>query len=322
MDKSDKAPKKKVKGVIPKSARSKKPSKKKSTKVKISETTEQSLSSQEESTTEDTYFPGGIETLLDVPNRKPLPHIPQGKRGPKHRLADLVLHAPKLYQKMIIRLRAGVSPNIAAEVCGIAERTFYEWGQKGAEDAHHYNEETGEFDPIDSFYSRFYHDVRRAIAVKAAECEEAIAEGDPAKWLSRGPGRVFGRNWGKNPEKTPPSQALSHDPNSPHGSSRKSLPAPLEDDAFEGTFSVNGGNKNGVHPNQGHEQSTSGPSQMGEELSGSTLKLTPAQEYEALQVWENIGQIQLSPEMKKAYEDQMSQSNVPTLEGEVEDEDE
>lgn len=265
-------------------------------------------------------FPDGLETLLEVPYRKALPQLIQAKDGPKQKLPEIIKFAPKLYAKMIGMLRNGVSPNVASEVCGIVERTFYKWGEQGAYDANHVDEMTGEPDPIDSYYSRFYMDVRRAIATKASECEMDIASKDSRKWLSIGPGKIFGGKWGKNPEKA----ALP----SPRAGDQQALPAPSSDDIVEGVFSINHQASNS-HGSNGQTVQEGIPSLLpnGSQGTGHTLPLSANQEYEALSVLEGIGQITLSPAMKKAYEDQLSldhANNDPdageALEGEVEDE--
>jgi hypothetical protein len=269
-------------------------------------------------------FPDGIETLLDVDGRKALPQFPQHKPGRKNKLYELIQFAPDLYAKMIQHLAAGISPNVAAECCGIAERTFHEWGEKGAQDANNVTpvqQADGtiiyEDDPIDSYYSRFFYDVRRAIATKAAQCEAKLAEVDPIKWLSRGSGRIFGGKWGKNPDKPTQQTVL-------RGQGQQALPAP-EDDAIEGTFTVRPqlqGSSNAESPNQPHAQDSENdvPAQ-GQAPNHSVLHITPEQEYEVLKVWDSIEQIKLSDAIKQAYEDQAS-TNDDDIDNEVDGDDE
>lgn len=274
-------------------------------------------------------FPEGIETLLEVEGRKQLPQFSQGKPGRKNKLYELIKFAPDLYAKMIQQLAAGVSPNVAAECCGIAERTFFEWGELGARDANNIDEETGELDPIDSYYSRFYMDVRRAVATKAAECEAKLAEVDPIKWLSRGSGRIFGGKWGKNPDKPTPSIPLR---------GQQALPAP-EEDAIEGTFTVkpqltsqgqpshDSSTQSGIDTPSSNSPTDSLPSPSPNQ-NHSVLPISPETEFEALKVLEGIGQIQISEALRQAYEDQASDnddndtdtdnSDDSVLEGEVE----
>lgn len=238
-------------------------------------------------------FPGGIETLLETASRKPLPQIPQQK-GRKCLLYDIVLHAPKLYAKMIGQLRMGVSPEVAAEVCGIGERTFYEWAQRGRLDLDRLNE-SGEPDPLDSFFSRFYLDVRRAIATQAADCEIKLAEIDPKRWLTVGPGRIFGQKWAKD-------KATGGSP--PHAS----LPSPAED-VIDATFTVNHGDPNGraaVTDNPAGNPAALPPGRsVGTAGSQTPLQISVAQELETLEVLEEIGMLQLNDSIRKAYQQQL-----------------
>jgi hypothetical protein len=273
--------------ILPLSSAPKKTAKKVPKKAKKPDSVEEdeplyTLPSQEEDPLS-LLFPEGLETLLEVPYRKELPQLsPQGF-GPKERLPRLIKDSPKAYARMIGLLRNGVSPNVAAEVCGIVERTFYQWGKQGQLDAENIDLSTGEADPIDSYYSRFYLDVRRAIAVKASECEMDIAAKDSRKWLSVGPGRIFGNAWSKNPEKVSSQDQLS----------------PPADEPFAVSHT----------PQQraiGVDGSTLSPGSPGSPGSHTTLPLSTSQEYEALKVLEGIAQLTMSDAMKKAYDDQLS----------------
>jgi hypothetical protein len=134
-----------------------------------------------------------IETLLNVRGRKPLPDSTEisksDRRGPKFKLFEIITHAPDLYAKMIMFIRNGVSFNVACECVGIGESTFYEWGQRGASDFQA---------NADTYFSRFYRDVRRAAALATCQAEMEIKALDPKKWLAHGPGRIFGDAWRKS----------------------------------------------------------------------------------------------------------------------------
>lgn len=255
------------------------------------------------------------ETLLDSPLRKQLPQIPQ-RKGPKCLLHEIILHNPDLYARLIMLIRNGVSFNVAAEMCGISERRFFEWAQLGERDT--YLEP-----PLDSFYSRFYLDVRRAAATKTAECEQKIGALSPTKWLSQGPGRIFGGRWGQTP------QGKSLPRTNPDGT--PSLPPP--DEAIDGAFTITHDpshlpaqlllqeNSDEVSPgtSPSNQRSTNAQGVGGK---ASTCPLSPEQEYEALEVLESIGQVTLSPSMRKAFQEQISSDAVPEQVPNQEDEDE
>lgn len=140
--------------------------------------------SQEEPTPENLALPGGLETLLDTPYRKDLPEVPRA--GRKSILIDLVQYSPALYAKMMLYIQQGVYYHVAAECIGVNENTFHDWATRGNQDLK---------DEKDTFYSRFFLDVKRAVAVARAECEVEIKKKDPRRWLSSGPGRMFGGQW-------------------------------------------------------------------------------------------------------------------------------
>lgn len=130
-------------------------------------------------------------TLLDIPDAVPLPDLPPAKGRP-FTLPDIVKLTPHIYAKLITFIRCGASGNAAAEVVGICEKTFYEWCHIGSL-------EMAQDPAPDTYYTRFFNDIRRAVAVKRSELEIEIAATDPKKWLSHGPGRIFGDNWRDTP---------------------------------------------------------------------------------------------------------------------------
>jgi len=140
-------------------------------------------------------------TLLDITDRVPLPQIPPSNGRP-FTLPDIVQLTPHIYAKLITFIRCGASGNAAAVVIGICERTFYEWCAIGGDQMRE--------NPVpDTYFTRFYNDIRRAVAVKRTELEVEIAATDPKRWLSHGPGRIFGDNWNdrlpsRDPQSLPP----------------------------------------------------------------------------------------------------------------------
>lgn len=128
--------------------------------------------------------PGGILTNLDIEGRKPLPEIVDGRY--RSLLHDIVEHNPDTYAEFIMLIKQGAYYHTAAEACGISEKTLADWSRKGRRDL-----DTA----TDSVYSRLTLDVRRAVAKARVKREIQIAETDPKKWLSLGPGRIFGNQW-------------------------------------------------------------------------------------------------------------------------------
>lgn len=131
-------------------------------------------------------FPGGMLTLLDIPGRKELPEVDRSIRHPL--LVDIVEHTPDLYAELITIIRSGAYIHVAAEAIGITERALRKWIQQGGKDVEA---------ELDTYYARFVYDIRRAIAQCRADKERKVAETDPKTWLSKGPGRIFGDQWGK-----------------------------------------------------------------------------------------------------------------------------
>jgi hypothetical protein len=166
-------------------------------------------------------------TLMDVPDREDLPPIPN--TGRPCFLVQIVTESPDLYKQIITLIRHGVVGHVAAVRLGVNQNTFYSWCKQG-------KSELEEEFPPDTFYTRFYNDVLRAVATKRAELEMEIALTDPKKWLSHGPGRIFGDNWRDTPnnsEGIPHTLALE----APAGS-KKATPDPDEDDVVEGEYVI------------------------------------------------------------------------------------
>jgi len=139
-------------------------------------------------------------TLLDIPDRANLPAEPPGTRPSI--LVQIVTETPDLYKKLITLIRMGAAGHVAAERLGISEKTFYEWARIG-------RQELQQAEPPDTYYTRFYTDIRRAVAMKRSEIEIEVAATEPKKWLSHGPGRIFGDNWSDKPPAAPPPPELT-----------------------------------------------------------------------------------------------------------------
>ncbi len=132
-------------------------------------------------------LPGGLETLEAIPGRKDLPII-EGA-GRICLLVDIINHTPETYSIYLNELRRGAYFGPAAESVGIPTSTIARWGQYGRRDIN---------EGLDTYYSRFWKDVRKAVAQCQVKVEQFIAKTDPKKWLARGPGTIFGDQWNDN----------------------------------------------------------------------------------------------------------------------------
>jgi hypothetical protein len=130
-------------------------------------------------------FPGGRETLLNVPDRKELPPEPTGP-GRKCTLIRMVTESPELYAQLITYIQAGAYYHVAAEAVGVSTDALRGWLKKGRGDLLSLN---------DTWYSRLLLDIRRAVALARVSAEISIAETNSTRWLNQGPGRMFGDHW-------------------------------------------------------------------------------------------------------------------------------
>jgi hypothetical protein len=127
-----------------------------------------------------------VETLLDVPNRKPLDD-PGNSILCTHGLVRFVHDKPSLYKKFVMQMREGATLNSAifsSKFCNPA--LVRKWLSQGMQDAE---------DEKDTFFSRLYYDVAGANAEKRAEVEILVAEADPKFWLQHGPGKYLDDEW-------------------------------------------------------------------------------------------------------------------------------
>lgn len=229
---------------------------------------------------------GSLDTLLDIPARRELPQFPQHQGRPS-KLYALIHQTPENYAKFLFCISDGMSFNVAAEMAGIGERTFYEWGAIGRNDFE--REE-------DTYHARFVQDVRRAAAHATGSTEAEVRRLEPRKWLAHGPARIFGDRWAKDPN----AKSL---PNTP------SLPNPNGDvEAIEGDFQV-------LPPTQLPSPSGRTPALTDQR---EFLQVPIAIERDALGVLESMGIVKVSPEFKEAMERQIhggqKDSLTPNLE--------
>ena len=131
---------------------------------------------------ENPSLPDGLPTLLNIPGRRELPKT----KGNPSLLERIVLDNQETYEKYIVFLKKGAYPHTAAEAVGISIHTVRDWGLKGRKDF-----EAGN----DTYYARFYQDVRKATAQCRVAIEQTLATLDPRKWMNQGPGRMFGNEW-------------------------------------------------------------------------------------------------------------------------------
>jgi len=127
-----------------------------------------------------------VETLLDVPNRKPL-EDPGPEILSNNGLVRFVHDKPLLYKKFIGQLREGATLNSAIFSSKFCNPTLVKkWINQGMKDAE---------EEKDTFYSRLFYDVAGANAEKRAEVEILVAEDDPKFWLTNGPGKYLDDEW-------------------------------------------------------------------------------------------------------------------------------
>ena len=226
-------------------------------------------------------FPGGIETLLDCEHRKPLPQIPN-RQGRKCILNEIIQFAPEIYAKMILLIRCGSTIQVSAERCGINPSTFHDWVYRGGKDL---------LDEEDTYYSRFFLDVRRAVATRRSEVEIQLSEEDPKRWLSHGPGRMFDNTWSKD-QKQIASKVVA---------GQKSIEAP-DDNEIEGTFVVKPVNK----------EAQDVPDQLALPSSqGDYLEIDEEEGMNVMKAWEKAGYITINdPELKKDQNDVESDAEM------------
>lgn len=137
-------------------------------------------------------IPGGVETLLESPHRKELPQLNElGAGGRPSVLVELIEQYPNTYMELICRLTSGQYLKVACAGVGLKYNTVVQWGRRGTADM-----ENGD----DTYYSRFVQDCYRAIGQCRGRIEEAVTQIDPKKWLSLGPGKIFGTEWAEKVE--------------------------------------------------------------------------------------------------------------------------
>jgi len=85
------------------------------------------------------------------------------------------LLTPEVQQKIVSYIRAGAFDWVAAEACGIGERTFYHWLKEGAAGRQP--------------YLQFLQEVTTARAEARAAAELEVRKMNPFAWLRYGPGR-------------------------------------------------------------------------------------------------------------------------------------
>jgi hypothetical protein len=130
-----------------------------------------------------------VETLLEVPNRKPL-EDPGLEVLSNNGLIRFVIDRPEYYKRFIQKLRDGATLDSAVLSCKFQNpKRVKEWLAQGIKDAD---------EDKDSYYSRLYYDVAGAIAEKSTEVEILVAEDDPKFWLQRGPRKYINTEW-QNP---------------------------------------------------------------------------------------------------------------------------
>ena len=173
-----------------------------------------------------------LETLMDVPNRKPLD--PGESVLSDNSLVRFVLDRPFQYKRFLQMLRSGAHPLSAALATDFAHKSkLYKWLRDGCRDV-----EVG----LDTYQSRLYRDITRSLGVRMSEVEANVSIDDPIKWLRNGPGRLVHDAWRDDPvnqshKKVEVNQTVSRQDRIPDGevlSAQVLLTAPEESEERQG----------------------------------------------------------------------------------------
>jgi len=92
-------------------------------------------------------------------------------------------------EKLLLAIRNGVSPAVAARTVGIPEESFWQWCRNAAEWPAEW--------PLEC--RLFYVDIETAIAEAKADAEKRVYKLSPVAWLRWGPGRetTAREGWGE-----------------------------------------------------------------------------------------------------------------------------
>lgn len=243
----------------------------------------------------------GIETNIACSGRKELPEIEVGKRGPKCGLETMVHFQPERYAKWINYVRNGARPNTSVAAIGVGVKAYDGWIRKGREDI---------AQDVDSIYSRLVKDIYAACGVAAVECESEVKATDPKLWLSRGPGRLFGDHWSKDHNKALPASSNGSRPRISNDAQSQQSSRNESEEIVDAVFSVS---------SPGKEEQKQLEDQSDNSQSTQILSIKPEDELEALEIWENIGLITMSPELKEAFKTKADPNYIPEPEVIIED---
>jgi hypothetical protein len=131
-----------------------------------------------------------VETLLNVPNRKPL-NDPGLEVLSNNKLIRFVHDKPSHYKRFLTYLREGASLGAAVFASNFCNPALVkDWLKRGMEDAE---------EQKDTFFSRLYMDIARSNATIRTAVEIQVAQDDPKFWLERGPGKYIDDEWKAKP---------------------------------------------------------------------------------------------------------------------------
>lgn len=163
--------------------------------------------------------------------------------------------------------------HVAAEAIGISSSTLKLWMKNARIDI------AGE---RDSLYSRLYADIRRATAQARCGVEVAYAALNPAKWLAKGPGSVFGSHWSEPVYGAGGKLLSDSDVQSPTINSIDSaLDDPLDVEEIQDTTTIV------------------------PQIGMTVMVLSPEEELATLEAQESAGHIQVSEEYKNSLRKQI-----------------
>lgn len=119
---------------------------------------------------------------------------PFGKPKKVSPLIEVMRHDPESYHLMLQYIKQGAYPWVVFESLGIASVTYRKWYRRGREEVteilDNFDEENPPKEEVEvSAYGQLFIDIMKATGQARLFREIAVAEKNPEKWLTQGPGR-------------------------------------------------------------------------------------------------------------------------------------
>lgn len=141
-----------------------------------------------------------VETLLDVPNRKPLDMGDEVRCN--NALIRFVIDRPGQYKMFCSLLTEKVGLNAAIWRSGFATPSKVKtWIRQGVIDSEN---------DLDTYCSRLYLDTSRSLAVAVSDVEIQVSVDKPLDWLRNGPGRLIEAGWRDDPARVSTKDVFHH----------------------------------------------------------------------------------------------------------------